>query len=244
MAKAFRYVSRLTARSADILDPKPPAPPPPPPEPPPPAPTLKELAHARWVTDCGDNTLRVNYAIQPSEIVIDLGGYEGQWASDIYARYLCTVHIVEPVAAYAANIRSRFKQNKQIHLHQCALGGRSGSLMVSVSGDASSAFKESGHTEFAPMFAFSDWVQNIGVDEIALLKINIEGGEYELMDHLISSGVVNRIRDIQIQFHDFVTDSDARMKRIQEGLESSHRLTYQYPYVWENWRRKGWGQID
>jgi hypothetical protein len=67
------------------------------------------------------------------------------------------------------------------------------------------------------------------------MKINIEGGEYDLLDHLIETGWIRRIRDVQIQFHDFVSGATQRMHHIQAALKNTHHTTYQYPFVWENW---------
>jgi hypothetical protein len=49
---------------------------------------------------------------------------------------------------------------------------------------------------------------------------------------------VRQIENIQVQFHDFVPDAEGRMQRIQEKLAQTHELTYQYLFVWENWRRR------
>ena len=76
------------------------------------------------------------------------------------------------------------------------------------------------------------------IDLIDLMKINIEGGEYDLLDHLITSNLVSRIKNIQVQFHDFIPDANSRMKNIQNELAKTHELTYQYKFVWENWRLK------
>jgi hypothetical protein len=67
------------------------------------------------------------------------------------------------------------------------------------------------------------------------MKINIEGGEYELLEHLINSGLVSRIRRMQIQFHDFVPDAVARRARLVEALARSHRQSWSYYFVWEEW---------
>ncbi len=77
-----------------------------------------------------------------------------------------------------------------------------------------------------------------GITAIDLMKINIEGAEYDLLEYLIASGLVRRIRRFQIQFHDFVLDAEARMLAIQEQLASTHRVTYQFPFIWENWVSK------
>ena len=69
-------------------------------------------------------------------------------------------------------------------------------------------------------------------------EVSIEGGEYELLDHLIETGYVSSIENIQVQFHDFIPQAEDKMKKIQAHLRQTHVLTYQYPFVWENWRRK------
>jgi len=33
-----------------------------------------------------------------------------------------------------------------------------------------------------------------------------------------------------------VPDAKARVQNIRRQLERTHRLTYQYDFVWENWR--------
>jgi methyltransferase, FkbM family len=232
--RGLRLLARSAGRIAELIDPPPPPPPPPPS--PPVVPTEKELAHARWVADHGDKTLRLEYDIQRSDIVVDLGGYEGQWASDIFSRYLCKVHIVEPVTKYAEMIARRFERNEYIRLHKCALGSSHGKLLLSISGDASSAFKEAEVVESAEVVPFDKWMRDQGIGKIALLKINIEGGEYELLEHLVSTGCIEEISNIQVQFHDFVEGADDRMAKIQLALSRTHRRTYHYTYVWENWQ--------
>ncbi len=51
----------------------------------------------------------------------------------------------------------------------------------------------------------------------------------------METGLVKQLRDIQVQFHDFVADAPARMKKIQERLAVTHELSWQYRFVWENW---------
>jgi len=70
------------------------------------------------------------------------------------------------------------------------------------------------------------------------MKINIEGGEYELLDHLISSGVVKTIHNLQIQFHDFIPDAFAAMNNIRDRLNLTHYPTYKFDFIWDNWKLK------
>ena len=70
------------------------------------------------------------------------------------------------------------------------------------------------------------------------MKINIEGGEYDLLEHLIETGFVKNIFDLQIQFHDFIPNARGRMENIQKKLKKTHKLSYQYEFVWESWKLK------
>jgi FkbM family methyltransferase len=195
-------------------------------------------ALARWFADSGDRTLRLDYDLDGNSLVFDLGGYVGQWTSDIYSMYRCTIHVFEPVAEYAEGIRRRFSRNADIHLHQFGLAGCSQIASIGLDRDGSSILKPGRMVEEIELVRASDFLEQNAIGQIDLMKINIEGAEYDLLEHLIQFGVVLRIKNIQVQFHDFVPDAERRMRRIQADLARTHELTYQYPFVWENWRLK------
>ena len=191
-----------------------------------------------WFRDRGDSKYRQQYDLDAASVVFDLGGYEGQWASDIYSRYCCTVHIFEPVEAYAENIQKRFERNKQIQVHPFGLGSVNTEIRIGMGNDGSSVFKEAEQTARGRLVEAKEFFAEQGIVEIDLMKVNIEGGEYELLEHLLNTKLVTEIKNIQVQFHDFVPNAEARMKAIQEQLSKTHSLTYQYKFVWENWTLK------
>ena len=47
------------------------------------------------------------------------------------------------------------------------------------------------------------------------------------------------VENIQVQFHNLSEDSRLKMEHIQQGLGKTHIPTYQYDFVWENWKLKG-----
>lgn len=75
------------------------------------------------------------------------------------------------------------------------------------------------------------------IKNINLLKINIEGGEYDLLEHIIQHNLQEKIENIQVQFHKNIDDSECRRKNIQQLLKKTHVLTYNYDFIWENWQR-------
>lgn len=191
-----------------------------------------------WLEVDGDATLRLDYPLDSSSVVVDVGGYKGQWASDVFARYLCAVHVFEAVPEFAAGIARRFEGNPHIAVHAVGLGHREAEQAISVLGDRSSAHVVAAATERVRIRSAAAVLQELGLDEVHLMKLNIEGAEYDLLDHLFEHGWIPRIRDLQVQFHDFVPDAEVRMRRLQESLSETHDLTYQFPFVWENWRRR------
>lgn len=192
----------------------------------------------KFYEDGGDYGLRFDYELGPDSVVVDLGGYEGQWASDLYARHRCRIHVFEPVPRFADNIRQRFANNPDITVHAVGLGGRTRSETISIRGASSSVHKKRSESLDIHIVDACQWLDENGVGDIALMKVNIEGSEYELLERLIETGKIASIANLQVQFHNFWMDCERRMRAIQQALEKTHALTYQYWFVWENWRRR------
>jgi FkbM family methyltransferase len=191
-----------------------------------------------WWDDGGDYRFRFDYNLNPDSIVLDLGGYEGQWASDLFSRYQCRILVFEPVKAFAKNIKQRFLLNGKISVFDFGLGATTRKESISISKDGSSIFREASEKEEIEIVDSYDWLTKESLGIVDLIKINIEGGEYELLEKLIDTGLISKIKNIQVQFHDIMADSSRRMESIQKKLEKTHFLTYQYRFVWENWKIK------
>ena len=193
-----------------------------------------------WFSDNGDKTLRLDYELNNDSIVFDLGGYEGQWASDIFSKYWCFIYVFEPVEKFFNKIEQRFSKNEKIFVHQFGLSNDNKKEKISIDGDSSSSFKTKDVGEYGKyieLVSAIDFIKKHEISIIHLMKINIEGGEYDLLEHLVETGFINNIINIQVQFHDFVPNAKLRMNKIQQELSKTHSLTYQYPFVWENWQK-------
>lgn len=200
--------------------------------------TEREKVLARWWKDRGDQTLRLDYDLDNNSFVMDIGGYAGQWASDIYSRFCCRIAIFEPVDRFAENIRTRFAKNDRMRVYKYGLGGFSRKETISVCGTDSSIFEKTEQSETISIIDVAEWFANENITSVQLMKINIEGGEYELLERLIDIGLVNIVENIQVQFHEISGDSSERMNSIRTSLKKTHTPTYQYRFVWENWKRE------
>lgn len=192
----------------------------------------------QWFADGGDAKFRFDYPLDENSVVLDFGGYKGQWTSDLYSRYRCKITVFEPVPSFSSEIEARFMNNDDVSICSFGLGASTRTDTISLSADASSMFHGLGQSVRVKIEDAKQWIEQAGLEEVALIKLNIEGGEYELLERLIEIGFVSKVRDLQIQFHDISPASKNRMRAIQTELSRTHSPTYQYEFVWENWSRK------
>ena len=190
--------------------------------------------YRRWVNDNGE-TKRYNYNLNNESIVFDVGGFHGEWTTNIFNRYKSIIYIFEPVQKCINIITEKINNNNKIHLFEYGLGGKNEETVISLDGDAASVFNKSKNMEQIKIVDISDFISENNINYIDLIKINIEGGEYELLDSLLTNNHITKIKNIQIQFHDFVPGAIKLKEDLQSRLSITHKITYKYDFVWENW---------
>lgn len=191
----------------------------------------------KWFSDNGDLTHRLNYNINSESIVFDLGGYQGLWTKQIFDRYNCNVYVFEPVPHFADSIQEMFKIHDKIKVFNYGLSDETKELDIFINGDSTSFNIESKNKVRCKVRSIVDFLNESNIHEIDLMKINIEGDEFPLLQKLIQHGLVTMVKNIQVQFHSFVPNSYELRKQIQEKLAKTHKITYNYEFVWENWER-------
>lgn len=188
-----------------------------------------------WFNIDGDINLRVNYNLAPSSVVYDVGGYVGDWASAIYTKYKCNLEVFEPIEEFADKIERRFSGKPKIKVNHFGLVDKTHKMKITLDGASSSTHKFSkDFTDVQLVRAASFIIEHH--KKIDLMKINIEGDEYPLLEHLIKTGCIKKIDNVQVQFHDFVPRAASKRSKIRNELSKTHYLTYSYPWIWENWR--------
>lgn len=199
-------------------------------------------AMTEWFADSGDRTLRLDYDLDENSVVFDLGGYEGQWASDIYSKYRSRIFVFEPSEIFCDSIKKRFERNPDVEVFNFGLSNKNEEVKLYMQADGSSvlhAMKSNNNQyELIKLRDISEFLSESKIVSIDLMKINIEGAEYEVLERLIKTDWIKCITNIQVQFHNFVNDAEERMLLVQKALSLTHKPTYQYKFVWENWTRK------
>jgi FkbM family methyltransferase len=192
----------------------------------------------RWWLDDPDEERRYVYDLTPDSMVLDVGGYRGAWTREIVRRYRPYVHCFEPVPSFARDLERQFAGEPKVAVHAFGLADRDCVQTIMQAADASSTFIGRGIPVTAEFRDVAGFFSDAHLDEIALMKINIEGGEYPLLLRMIEKDLVSRCRDIQVQFHEFAPDAHRQRETIREALARTHVVTYEYAFVWENWRRR------
>jgi FkbM family methyltransferase len=187
-----------------------------------------------------DPDILVRADIDEHSTVIDAGAHVGDWATQISDRYHPTIHAFEPAPGAARQFRRRLGDRSEVHLHPWALGARDEMATMALAGPGSTlgtvadAF---GSTE-VQVRDILGVLDELELRDVDLLKVNIEGGEYDLFDRLIHADMLRRFRIISVQFHEWLPRAHRRRWAIRRALRRTHEEQWCYPWVWEVWERR------
>lgn len=199
---------------------------------------LHYRSHIEWIRDDGDKLLRYNYPLTKNSVVLDVGGYKGDWTANIHLRFQPEIYVLEPVKKFAEMLSQRFSSNDNIKVYNYGLGSRDEEMLISLDDNASSVYKNDSQKSLIELKDIQKFIQDNNLSSIDLIKLNIEGGEYDVLNRLIDTQQIRNIENIQVQFHLFVPGAREQYKNLEKRLSLTHQLTWKYPYVWENWQRK------
>lgn len=187
--------------------------------------SLNEESQAIWQAENLEH-LRYEYDLRPDDLVIDIGAYRGEWAEQIYRLHKCKLILIEPTP-YILGFPYGEIVNKAAWTHD-------GVLKFGGAYYYSSSYEMP--TDEYPCFDLNELLTKY--DDIAVVKINVEGAEYELLNHIIDAGLHKRIRNLQVQFHLIEGQPVEEMYgAIAERLSETHKLTWRFGFCWENWQR-------
>lgn len=173
--------------------------------------------------------LRYNYpGLNKDSIVFDLGCYEGKFAKTISEKYQCTVYCFEPIKEFYDKI----KPNESMVLMNYALGNSNRNELMGKETDKTGLYAN-GISEQVLISDVADFNR-----QIDLMKINIEGMEYEVLERMIETEMVKNVKNIQVQFHKIGKDYDSRYMNIRQNLLKTHELTFDFPFMWQNFKLK------
>lgn len=187
--------------------------------------------------DGWDTLITEGFNLDADATVLDFGGYVGNWSATIRSLYGCRVHIFEPVPQFTRELSRRFKGDLRVHIHPFAVGISARDEVFNVAKDETGAFA---HGSRQPVsFVAAKHLEQILPPVVDLAAINIEGGEYELIEALDGAGRLRNIQRLIVQFHPLPSRGEAERRRKESRLrlEQTHELIWNYDFVWEYWKK-------
>jgi len=192
----------------------------------------------KWHADNGDFTHRLNYNLNQDSIVLDLGGHEGWFTEQINNKYKSKIFCFEPIKKFASQIELKFLNFNNIKIFPLAVSNKNGKDIIYYNDNSSSTHVITKDKIEIDCITLDKIMVENNIDFIDLIKINIEGDEYSLLEYMIKNNLINMCNNIQVQFHVIIENYKMRYDYIRYELEKTHHLTYEYPFVWENWEKK------
>ncbi|XP_011422011.3 uncharacterized protein [Magallana gigas] len=185
--------------------------------------------------------------------IIEIGGYLGVLLPKLVATTGTKQYVaLEPVPSFYQQLSKRIEDlslQSRVATYNFGLAKSKKELQISLRKDATSLLKddkrEGVQTETIKIFNVVDFFVQIGLgcNSLNLLTINCEGCEFDVIEILTSTTLIDNIDFVQFQPHLIVFDDDQKYIcmycRIRELLARTHEIAYDYPHVWETWKRKG-----
>lgn len=190
----------------------------------------RKYFYSQWVRDDGDESLLIDYPLNDGCVVIDVGGYTGNFSDKILKLYNPHLIILEPVKKYSKILMNKYSKNKNVSIYEYGLSDSDSNQKIFLSDDGTSLFKKSDSSETIKLVDSAKFVKKY--KKVDLMSINIEGAEYDVLERLIESGVIKRIKNLQVQFHSFAPKAEQRRKILLKKLSKTHSTRFSYPFVW------------
>ena len=158
--------------------------------------------------------------------VLDIGANVGLWTKYILSRNAKKVFSFEPNKKAIEHLKFTLKDEKNATIIEKAVYKENGTLQFFIDDNnslTSSLLSESGHKPSYDVSAITlgEALNLTGEENIDLVKIDIEGAEFDIIENL-SSNVFARINSFLIEYHDFYfSEGILKVDRMEEQLISA-----------------------
>jgi FkbM family methyltransferase len=139
--------------------------------------------------------------------VVDVGlGEDISFSESLMRRYACHVHGFDPTPKSIKYVRKRLVPNFSLYeVGVAAKAGEATFYLPNVADHVSGSLFDSPHVGnqqiTVPLIAIEDVPRLIGTERIDLLKLDVEGAEFDILDAAGFSKIAGHINQICIEFH-------------------------------------------
>ena len=175
-----------------------------------------------------------NLDLDNCKTVLDIGANVGLWTKYILTRNARKVYCFEPNKKALEHLKFGLRNDSNATIVEKAVYKEDATLKFYINDEnslTSSVLPESGHSPSYNVDAISleNAINLTGEDKIDLVKIDIEGAEFDIIENL-PQHVFDRIDSFLIEYHDFYfTEGMAKVDALESQLENAgytiHRST-------------------
>jgi FkbM family methyltransferase len=165
-------------------------------------------------------------------LVIDVGGYNGDYAQKVLEMGASSVLIFEPNPKSYHRCCLRFKENPKVTVKRIALGDKNEKKKLYLKGISSSLSKDLAGSKSYTIVNLKKASEIAVFKKENYLKLNCEGSEFMIIKDLHKNKLLKNCREILVQFHRLI----GKKWEMRNILQETH--TCVYSYKWDLWIRK------
>jgi FkbM family methyltransferase len=182
----------------------------------------------------------LKYSLDLAEegIVIDIGAYKGNFTLNLLRKNpKLTFLLYEPILEYYNVAKDKLGHQRNVIINQKGVSSDGRKIQLLDEGLRSRQIV-SPNNENLEIHTHSILAIFEIDSRIELLKMNIEGMEYECLEILIKNDKLKLAKNLLIQFHNFENTSEDRYMAIRDKLNVEYDCVFSYKWIWELWKRK------
>ena len=190
----------------------------------------------RFFKDGGMDTLLNHIKISEKSVVVDVGSFKGEFAEKILLKFGSNLILLEPLINEYNILKKKFFLNEKIKLINKALSNHNKrAYLLNESINSLITDKNSSNVIKVDCIDVKDLFD--GKLNIDLIKLNVEGSEYEKIEKLINLKYLTKCKNYLIQFHHKDNkEFYSRKKNIEKNfIDNKFLKIASYEYVWELW---------
>ena len=187
----------------------------------------------KFAKDGYTNRVYSDLSLTESSHVVLLGGYLGSSTLEYRGKFGCFVHVFEPIEDFVKVITKKFLDDTKVIIYPYAAARTEGVISLHVDGEKTGIYQSLPEVLNVKSIDIAQFTRSL--EQIDLFEINIEGGEYEVLERLIDAHEINRIPTILVQFHNYGLETEMMRAKVRLSLSETHLLVYSYDWVWERW---------
>jgi FkbM family methyltransferase len=182
--------------------------------------------------------LKYKVKLKSNGLVLDFGGYVGEFTSKMSKLNPDMLFLIfEPIPNFYKKCQRRFRKNRNVSILPYGVTSNGRNIDLAIDGPRTRT-NQSGKNLGFPSKSITGILDNL--DQVELLKMNIEGLEYECLLSIIENGSIKKINYLLVQFHNFNVDDENSYIEITSLISEDFIRVFSYKWKWELWRIKNY----